>query len=206
MAVFSLVRLLSHTLLFGAALALVPLLQVKPVHAQLSDPASQAPPPEQTQELNELRPLNQASSNLSIASGQKLIEEANAAISNQDYAQAATKLEDAREDFNQMSTYYQELSTMFLGVDTRLNRSNRDNALEAAQLRDQVTYQLALVYRAQNKADQAVPLLMEILRSQQPTRDLGRRAYQQLFELGFVDEPYGSNSATSSSPTESSPR
>ncbi|HEY9762504.1 MAG TPA: hypothetical protein V6D07_08270 [Trichocoleus sp.] len=199
-------RFLSHhTLLSAAALALMPLLQV-PAHAQLNDPASQAPPPEQTRELNELRPLNQASSNLSIASGQKLMEEATAAISNQNYAQAATKLEDAREAFNQMSTFYQELATMFLGVDTRLNRSNRDKALEAAQLRDQATYQLALVYRAQNKPDQAVPLLMEILRSQQPTRDLGQRAYQQLFELGFVDEPYGSNAASSSSSTGSSSR
>jgi hypothetical protein len=37
---------------------------------------------------------------------------------------------------------------------------------------------------------------MEILRSQQPTRDLGQRAYQQLFELGFVDEPYAGQTAT----------
>ncbi|HEY9878688.1 MAG TPA: hypothetical protein V6D29_09550 [Leptolyngbyaceae cyanobacterium] len=203
MAVPHTLRFLSHALLSGAALALMPLLQV-PVHAQLNDPASQAPPPEQTQELNELRPLNQASSNLSIASGQKLMDEANAAIANQDYAQAATKLQDARDAFNQMSNFYQELSTMFLGVDTRLNQSNREKALESAQLRDQATYQLALVYRAQNKPDQAVPLLMEILRSQQPTRDLGRRAYQQLFELGFVDEPYGDSSAANPAPASSS--
>jgi hypothetical protein len=37
---------------------------------------------------------------------------------------------------------------------------------------------------------------MEILRSQQPTRELGQRAYQQLFELGFVDEPYAGRAAT----------
>ncbi|MBD0268132.1 hypothetical protein [Pseudanabaena sp. FACHB-2040] len=186
------------TVFAGAALALAPLLlQAQPVRAQLSDPSSQVAPPEQTQELNELRPLNQASSNLSIASGQQLMQEATAAIASQNYAQAAEKLQAAREAFNQMSNFYQELSNMFLGVDSRLTQSNRGKALETAQLRDQATYQLALVYRAQNRADQAVPLLMEILRSQQPTRDLGQRAYQQLFELGFVDEPYGSGSASS---------
>jgi hypothetical protein len=37
---------------------------------------------------------------------------------------------------------------------------------------------------------------MEILRSQQPTRDLGQRAYQQLYELGFVDAPYAGQTAT----------
>jgi tetratricopeptide (TPR) repeat protein len=186
------------TLLASAALTLAPLLlHVKPAQAQQPNPAAPVPAPEQTQELNELRPLNQASSNLSIASGQQLMQEATAAIANQNYVQAAEKLQAARQAFNQMSNYYQELSNMFLGVDSRLNQSNRGKALETAQLRDQATFQLALVYRAQNRPDQAVPLLMEILRSQQPTRDLGQRAYQQLFELGFVDEPFSRGSASS---------
>ncbi len=143
-----------------------------------------------------VRPLNQASSSLSIASGQQLMTEASAAIADQNYPLAEEKLKAARDSFNQISTYYQELAQMFVGVDTQLNRSNREKALETAQLRDQATYQLALVYRSQNKPNEAVPLLMEILRSQQPTRDLGQRAYQQLFELGFVDAPYNGRAAT----------
>ncbi|MEA5447262.1 hypothetical protein VB780_01690 [Leptolyngbya sp. CCNP1308] len=142
-----------------------------------------------------VRPLNQASSSLSIASGQQLMTEASAAIADQNYPLAEEKLKAAKESFNQLSTYYQELAQMFVGVDTQINRSNREKALETAQLRDQASYQLALVYRSQNQANEAVPLLMEILRSQQPTRDLGQRAYQQLFELGFVDEPYNGRAA-----------
>ncbi|HSM83117.1 MAG TPA: hypothetical protein VLS96_15610 [Nodosilinea sp.] len=147
------------------------------------------------------RPLNQASSSLSVASGQQLMSEASAAIADQNYPLAEEKLIQARENFNQISTFYQELAQMFVGVDTQINRSNREKALETAQLRDQASYQLALVYRAQDQPSQAVPLLMEILRSQQPTRELGQRAYQQLFELGFVDEPYAGRAATT--PTES---
>jgi len=143
-----------------------------------------------------VRPLNQATSSLSIASGQQLMAEASTAIADQNYVLAEEKLKQAREGFNQISTYYQELAQMFVGVDTQINRSNREKALETAQLRDQATYQLALVYRSQNQPNQAVPLLMEILRSQQPTRDLGQRAYQQLFELGFVDAPYTGRAAT----------
>jgi thioredoxin-like negative regulator of GroEL len=94
---------------------------------------------------------------------------------------------------------------MFVGVDTLLNRNHREQALEAAQLRDQASYQLALVYRAQNQPDLAVPLLMEILRSQQPTRDLGQRAYQQLFELGFVTQPYAGRAATPDPESTSAP-
>lgn len=147
-------------------------------------------------EADPVRPLNQTSSSLSIAAGQQLMTEASAAIANQNYDQAEEKLKQARESFNQLSTYYQELAQMFVGVDTQINRSNRDKALETAQLRDQASYQLALVYRSQNQPNEAVPLLMEILRSQQPTRDLGQRAYQQLFELGFVDAPYAGRAAT----------
>ncbi|WOD41447.1 hypothetical protein [Nodosilinea sp. E11] len=150
----------------------------------------------QTNGADPVRPLNQASSALSIASGTQLMSEANAAIADQNYSLAEEKLIQARESFNQLSTYYQELAQMFVGIDTRINRSNREKALETAQLRDQASYQLALVYRAQNQPNQAVPFLMEILRSQQPTRDLGQRAYQQLFELGFVDEPYSGRAAT----------
>ena len=142
------------------------------------------------------RPMTQATNALTIASGQQLMTEANAAIAEQNFPLAETKLRQARENFNQLSTYYQELAQMFVGIDTQINRSHREKALETAQLRDQASYQLALVHRAQNQPSQAVPLLMEILRSQQPTRDLGQRAYQQLFELGFVDQPYTGRSAT----------
>lgn len=157
---------------------------------------------DQTSTLEPTRPLGPTSNTLSIAGGETLLAEAETAIASQDYPLATEKLQAARQTFNQLSNYYQELAQMFLGVDTQLHESNRARALETAQLRDQASYQLALVYRAQNQPAQAVPLLMEILRSQQPTRELGQRAYQQLFELGFVDEPYG-NTNTSSSSNES---
>jgi tetratricopeptide (TPR) repeat protein len=151
-------------------------------------------------EISPVQPGNLSSTSLSVEGAKQLMAEAEMAIANQDFATAETKLKAARETLNQLSTYYQELAELFIGVDTQINRSNREKALETAQMRDQASYQLALVYRAQNKPDQAVPLLMEILRSQQPTRDLGQRAYQQLFELGFVSEPYAGRPATPDSP------
>ncbi len=151
-------------------------------------------------EISPVQPGNLSSTSLSVEGAKQLMAEAEAAIANQDFATAETKLKSARDTLNQLSTYYQELAQLFIGVDTQINRSNRAKALETAQMRDQATYQLALVYRAQNQPDQAVPLLMEILRSQQPTRDLGQRAYQQLFELGFVSEPYAGRPATPEDP------
>jgi hypothetical protein len=57
-------------------------------------------------------------------------------------------------------------------------------------VRDDATYKLALVHRAKNQPELAVPLLIQIIRSQNPTTELGRKSYQQLYELGFTDVPF----------------
>lgn len=100
--------------------------------------------------------------------------EAEGAYDSQNFDLAANKLQDARQIMNQLSNFYSTLTSSFLGVDRRVSESHRKKALETAQLRDKSTYQLALVYRAQNKPEKAIPLLIEIIRSQNPSRDLGK--------------------------------
>ncbi len=155
--------------------------------------AQQPPRPPQEPDPTEpgnLRSLTQQGSMLSLPGGERLMSEAAAAISSQNYAVAATKLQDARQVYNQLSNFYQELAGSFAGIDNRISEELRQKALQSAQSRDQATYQLALVHRAQNRPELAVPLLVQIIRSQQPTRELGNQAYQQLLELGFVDASY----------------
>lgn len=169
-----------------------------PASPNLTEDSNQAP---DLTDTNELRPLTQDGSLLSIAGGQRLMTEANGAVSAQNYALASKKLQEARQVFNQLSNFYQQLGASFSGIDNRVFEAQRKRAVETAQMRDEATYQLALVHRAQNQPDLAVPLLIQILKSQQPTRDLGKKAYQQLIELGFVDSPSAnppSNQPTSS--------
>lgn len=173
----------------AVTLALLLPLQVQAQVPSLPENSDQAQPLDTT-DPSELRPLSQNSSILSIEGGQRLMNEASNAVSAQNYALALTKLQEARQVFNQLSNFYQELASSFSGIDNRISDSQRRKALETAQMRDQATYQLALVHRAQNQPELAVPLLVQIIRSQQPTRDLGQKAYQQLLELGFVDAPY----------------
>jgi hypothetical protein len=175
------------------AIAVLALLQPLQAHAQQpsgSENRPQVEPADDPTDPTNLRPLNQDSSLLSIQGGQRLMTEASNAISNQNYTLAAQKLQESRQIFNQLSNFYQQLGGSFAGIDTRLADSNRTKAVETAQMRDEATYRLALVHRAQNKPELAVPLLIQIIRSQQPTRDLGKKAYQQLLELGFVDTPF----------------
>jgi hypothetical protein len=136
----------------------------------------------------------------SSEAAKQLLSEAQNAVNAQNYSLAADKLQEARQVGNQLSNFYQALAASFLGVDSRAADSLRRKALDTAQIRDQATYQLALVYRAQNKPAQAIPLLIEIIRSQNPSRELGQKSYQQLFELGFVDVPYPRTSSAPPAP------
>ncbi|MBW4642465.1 MAG: hypothetical protein KME23_05550 [Goleter apudmare HA4340-LM2] len=177
---------------FIAALSLL-----SPVQAQ-----NQPPQPLDPNDPNTLRPITQNNSLLSIDSGNRLLKEAEDAVSGQRYDVAAKKLQEARQVFNQLSNFYQDLNSSFSGIDNKVSDSQRTKALNTAQLRDEATFRLALVHRAQNQPELAVPLLIQIIKSQNPTRELGKKAYQQLFELGFVDAPYprqGGNPPSSSS-------
>jgi len=178
-------------------ISLMAVVMLPPVSAQTLAPQSPQLPGSRNQvqpldpsNPNVLRPTTEDKGALSITQGQRLMTEASSAVSAQNYPLAVKKLQDAREVFNQMSNFYQDLASSFSGIDNRVTDSQRKKALDTAQMRDDATYQLALVHRAQNRPELAVPLLVQIIRSQNPTRDLGKKAYQQLFELGFVDTPY----------------
>ncbi|MBD2576315.1 hypothetical protein H6G50_01265 [Oscillatoria sp. FACHB-1406] len=146
-----------------------------------------APPPS---DPNNLRSLSQSNNLLSLQGGQRLMEDASSAIGSQNYSLAVQKLQEARQVYNQLSGLYGQLADTFSGIDNRISETQRTNALNTAEMRDRATYQLALVHRAQNRPELAVPLLIQIIKSQNPTTDLGKKAFQQLYELGFVDSPF----------------
>lgn len=164
----------------------------------LSLSAQEVLPEESSAEIETPDDLRVQTNVLSMPGGERLLQEASSAVSAQNYDLARTKLQEARQVFNQLSNFYQQLSSSFAGVDNRIAEANRTNALRAAEMRDQATYQLALVHRAQNQPELAVPLLIQIIGSQQPTRELGQKAYQQLFEMGFVDDNYPRAASSSS--------
>ncbi|MGG6264939.1 hypothetical protein ACQ4M3_02590 [Leptolyngbya sp. AN03gr2] len=181
----SIAGILSLSMLAGV------MLKAPSVQAQTPGSGSGQARPISPNDPNVVRPTPaQGGGLLSLQGGQRLMDEADQAVKSQNLPVAMKKLQEARQVYNQLSNFYQELAASFSGVDTRVADSQRTKALEAAQLRDQATYRLALVHRAMNQSELAVPLLVQIIRSQQPTRDLGKQAYQQLLEMGFVDVAY----------------
>jgi hypothetical protein len=139
---------------------------------------------------NNFRPLTQEDSLLSPSGGQKLMTEAIQAVNSERYDVALDKLQQARKIFNQLSNFHLQLANSFSGIDPKIFEDQRTQALSTGQMRDEATYRLALVHRAKNQPELAVPLLIQVIRSQNPTTDLGRKSYQQLLELGFVNLPF----------------
>lgn len=178
-----------------SAISTVPALAQETETTTPESPESSPTPTETTQPNNS---RSQPDSFLSLKGGQQLMSEATEAIDRQQYDVAADKLQKAREVFNQLSNFYLQLFDNFSGIDNQVAQSHRDRALETGQLRDEATYQLALVHRAQEQSELSVPLFIQVVNSQNPTSELGKKAYQQLYEIGFVDEPFtGTNPGNS---------
>ncbi|MEL6929824.1 MAG: hypothetical protein AAFO95_14445 [Cyanobacteria bacterium J06600_6] len=175
-------------------LLFLPLLVTLPTKLQ-AQPAIESNEQIETTELENLpsdpeAPSTQAVSILSIEGGEKLMAEADAAIENQQYDLAVEKLQNARQVYNQLSNFYLQLFNSFTGLDNNAAEAHRKKALDTSLERDNATYQLALVHRAQDKSELSVPLLIQIITSQSPGIGLGKKAYEQLLEIGFVDTPY----------------
>jgi len=147
-------------------------------------------------EDEDLKPSN--SNVLSLRAGQRLMDEAQAAVESGKYETAIKKYKEARQVFKLVAGFHKALSESFSGADGKVSDEHRDKAFDALQMRDQSTYRLALIHRSQNKTELAVPLLVQIIRSQSPNRELGKKAYQQLVEIGFSQTPYPRTAAEDS--------
>ena len=192
--------MLRSSIIYLSLLSIILGITALPANSQTSQEAPAGDPSElPTEDLSDpsnLRPLTQADSILSLQGGQKLMQEAQAAINQEQHDVAAEKLQNARQIFNQLSNFYLQLSSSFSGIENRIADAQRKKALETGQMRDEATYQLALVHRAQDRPELSVPLLIQVIRSQNPTSELGKKSYQQLFEIGFVDTPFSTSNSS----------
>ncbi len=151
------------------------------------------------------QPETPSESIFSIEGGEKLMAEADEAVNNQQYDLAAQKLQNARQVYNQLSNFYLQLFNSFTGLDNAAAESHRKKALDTGIERDNATYQLALVHRAQKKPELSIPLLVQIVTSQSPGSGLGKKAYEQLLEIGFVDVPFTPPGRGDNPPVEAPP-
>ena len=118
-------------------------------------------------------------------------------IARGDAAAASGNLEAARKEYDgarkaakQLLAFYRDLSGAFRGLDARIPREMDTKGREALGLLAEADLRLAALFRRQNQPEVAVPVLVEVVKLMTPAQPQGRKAYQSLLELGFVDTEF----------------
>lgn len=114
-----------------------------------------------------------------------------------DAAAAAGRLDEARGFYDQardltrrLLGFYRDLSGSFRGLDARIPREMDEKSKQSLEFLVQTNMRLSALFRRQGQPEVAVPLLVEVVKVMTPTSEAGRKAYQQLLEIGFVSTPW----------------
>lgn len=129
----------------------------------------------------------------------QFLSRGDAAAAAGDFAGARANYDKARDASRKLAGFYRDLSGSFRGLDARIPREMGKRGRAALELLAQSNLRLAALFRRQNQPEVAVPVLVEVVKLMTPTREEGRKAYQSLVELGFVDTPYTAPAGTGGS-------
>lgn len=134
--------------------------------------------------------LEGSGSPFNLAAVRSLLARGDQAVSAGNLAEARRLYDQARDASRRLLGFYRDLSGSFRGLDARIPREMDEKGRETLNLLVEANLRLAALFRRQNQPEVAVPLLVEVVKSMTPTSEPGRKAYQQLVELGFVSTPY----------------
>ena len=142
----------------------------------------------QTQE--EIKSLAATGSAFDITAVKTLVARGDAAVAAGNLAEARRHYDQARDASRRLLGFYRDLSGAFRGLDARIPREMDEKSRQALELLVQTDMRLAALFRRQSQPEVAVPLLVEVVKVMSPSSEPGRKAYQQLLEIGFVSTPY----------------
>ena len=134
--------------------------------------------------------LEGSGSPFNLAAVNSLLARGDAAAANGNLNEARKLYDQARDACRRLLGFYRDLSGSFRGLDARIPREMDGKGREALETMAKANLRLAAVFRRQNQPEVAVPLLVEVIKVMTPANEDGRKAYQQLVELGFVATPY----------------
>jgi len=148
-----------------------------------------AVPPARAQE-DSPQALPPAGSVFNVAAVQSLLARGDAAAAAGNLAEARRLYDQARDASRRLLGFYRDLSGAFRGLDARIPREMDEQGRLTLDKLTQANLRLAALFRRQNQPEVAVPLLVEVVKTMTPASEAGRKAYQQLLEIGFVSTPY----------------
>jgi len=180
------IRTLSGTCFALAALALPPLLAPGSLGSQVL-PRASAQQQAQPQAQQQVQSVDAA---LTINAVQAALAKGDQAASSGNLTEARKQYDLARDYCRKLLGFYRDLSGSFRGLDARIPREMDQKGREALETLAQANLRLAAVFRRQNQPEVAVPLLVEVVKIMTPATPEGRKAYQNLVEIGFATTPY----------------
>ena len=142
------------------------------------------------QAQEEIKSLAATGSAFDINAAKTLVARGDAAVAAGNLVEARRHYDQARDASRRLLGFYRDLSGAFRGLDARIPREMDEKSRQALELLVQTNMRLAALFRRQGQPEVAVPLLVEVVKVMSPSSEAGRKAYQQLLELGFVSTPY----------------
>lgn len=139
--------------------------------------------------------LESSSSPFNLEAVRALLVRGDAAAANGNLPEARKLYDQARDACRRLLGFYRDLSGSFRGLDARIPREMDQKGREALETMAQANLRLAAVFRRQNQPEVAVPLLVEVVKVMTPATPEGRKAYQNLVEIGFAVTPYTAGEA-----------
>ena len=139
--------------------------------------------------------LESSGSALNLEAVRTLLVRGDAAAASGNLAEARKLYDQARDACRRLLGFYRDLSGSFRGLDARIPREMDQKGREALETMAQANLRLAAVFRRQNQPEVAVPLLVEVVKVMTPANPEGRKAYQNLMEIGFASTPYTAGAA-----------
>ena len=147
------------------------------VHAEIKNP-------------EDFRVLSNESKKLSISNVEYFITQGDKYIENGDFEKAKDNYLDARKLAKQLASFYSDLNSSFKGIDARIPNEMQRKGKQTLQVLAESNERLASLYIKTEKPEVAVPLLVEIIRIMSPNSLEGKKAYESLIQLGFVETKF----------------
>ena len=134
--------------------------------------------------------LSTNSKKLSTSNVKNYIKQGDEFIKNGDFDQAKDSYLNARKLAKQLASFYSDLNTSFKGIDARIPKEMQRKGLDSLQILAESNQRLASLYLKTEEPEVAVPLYVEIIRILSPNSPEGKKAYEKLVQLGFVETKY----------------
>ena len=134
--------------------------------------------------------LSNENKKLSISNVEYYIQQGDKYIKNGDFGKAKESYLDARKLAKQLASFYSDLNSSFKGLDARIPSEMQSKGKQTLQILAESNERLASLYIETEKPEVAVPLLVETIRIMSPNSREGKKAYERLIQLGFVETKY----------------